>query len=60
MSCREQLIRAEARELARHRSAGGSVEYVKNRGAMLDKKYWPGAKDQVREMMKTIKQEDEE
>jgi hypothetical protein len=55
----QRLLLAEARELVRHRSAGGSVEYVKNRGAMLDKNYWPGAKDQVREMMKTIKEEDE-
>jgi hypothetical protein len=51
-----QLIRAEAREMHRHRALGGSDEYIKKRAAMLDRLYGPGAKDAVREYMKQIKE----
>jgi hypothetical protein len=51
-----QLIRAEAREMHRHRAAGGSDEYIKKRAAMLDRLYGAGAKDAVREYMRQIKE----
>jgi hypothetical protein len=51
-----QLIRAEAREMHRHRAAGGSDDYIKKRAAMLDRLYGPGAKDAVREYMRQIKE----
>jgi hypothetical protein len=51
-----QLIRAEARELHRHRAAGGSDEYVQARAAILDRLYGVGAKNAVREYMKQIKE----
>jgi hypothetical protein len=55
-SMNDQLIRAEARELHRHRAAGGSNEYVQARAAILDRLYGLGAKDAVREYMKQIKE----
>lgn len=53
------LLVAEARELVRHRSAGGSDEYVKKRALVVNKLYGECARDAIRELMKTIKQEDE-
>jgi hypothetical protein len=55
-SMNDQLIRAEARELHRHRAAGGSNDYVQARAAILDRLYGPGAKNAVREYMKQIKE----
>jgi hypothetical protein len=51
-----QLIRAEARELHRHRAAGGSDEYVQARELVLNRLYGFGAKNAVREYMKQIKE----
>jgi len=59
MSDRNQLIKAEARELARHRAAGGSDDYLRNRAQVVDRLYWPGSRDVIRELMKRIKEEDE-
>jgi hypothetical protein len=53
-------MKAEARELIRHRSAGGSDDYIKRRAHVVDKLYGAGARDKIRELMKTIKQEDEQ
>lgn len=58
MSDRARLIRAEARELARHRAAGGSDDYLRSRAPVVDRLYGPGARDEIRELMKTI--EDDE
>jgi hypothetical protein len=60
MSDRDQLIRAEARELMTHRGAGGDDSYIAKRAAIVDKLYGPGARDAIRELMKTIRQEDQE
>lgn len=59
MSDRNQLIRAEARELARHRAAGGSDDYLRKRALVVDRLYGSGSRDVIREIMKTIKEEDE-
>lgn len=56
MTDTERLIRAEARELHRHRALGGSDEYVQARAAILDRLYGVGAKAAVREYMKQIKE----
>lgn len=55
----EQLRRAEARELMRHRAAGGGDDYIANRAAVVDRLYGPGSRDAIREQMKTIREEDE-
>lgn len=52
------LLDAEARELMRHRSAGGSDDYIKRRAQVVDKLYGAGARDTIRELMKTIKEDD--
>ena len=54
----ELLMKAEARELMRHRSAGGSDDYIKKRAQVVDRLYGQGARDAIREQMKTIKEED--
>ena len=54
----ELLMRAEARELMRHRSAGGSDDYIKRRAQVVDRLYGQGARDAIREQMKTIKEDD--
>lgn len=59
MSDRNQLIKAEARELARHRAAGGSDDYLRRRAQVVDRLYGPGSRDVMRELMKRIKEEDE-
>ena len=59
MNDRNQLIRAEARELARHRAAGGSDDYLRKRAQVVDRLYGPGSRDVIRELMKRIKEEDE-
>lgn len=56
MSDRTKLIRAEARELARHRAAGGSDDYLRKRAQIVDRLYGPGARDAIRVLMKTIEQ----
>ena len=56
----ELLMKAEARELMRHRSAGGSDDYIKKRAQVVDRLYGQGARDAIREQMKTVKQEDEQ
>lgn len=53
------LLDAEARELMRHRSAGGSDDYIKKRAHVVDRLYGPGARGAIRDLMKTIKQDDE-
>lgn len=53
-----QLLRAEARELNRHRAAGGSDDYIKRRAEVVNKLYGPGARDAIRELMKQMKDED--
>ena len=58
MSDVAQLMRAEARELMRHRSAGGSDDYIKRRAQVVDRLYGAGARDTIRELMKTIKEDD--
>ena len=60
MSDVERLMKAEARELMRHRSAGGSDDYIKKRAQVVDRLYGQGARDAIREQMKTVKQEDEQ
>lgn len=52
------LLRAEARELVRHRAAGGSDDYVKKRALVVNKLYGEGARDAIRELMKRMKEED--
>ena len=59
MSDRAQLIKAEARELARHRAAGGSDDYLRKRAQVVDRLYGPGSRDVIIELMKRIKEEDE-
>ena len=58
MADTDQLIRAEARELARHRALGGGDEYLKRRALVVDRLYGQGARDAIREQMKTIREED--
>ena len=60
MSDAGQLIRAEARELARHRALGGSDDYLRRRAMVVDRLYGPGSRDVIRELMKRIKEEDEQ
>ena len=55
----EHLLKAEARELMRHRAAGGSDAYIAKRAAVVDRLYGPGSRDAIREQMKTIREEDE-
>ena len=57
MSDREQLIRAEAREIRRHLAAGGSKDYPAKRALVVDRLYGPGSREQIRELMKTIEDE---
>lgn len=59
MGDRDQLLRAEARELLRHRAAGGSDAYIAKRAGVVDRLYGQGSRDAIRELMKTIRQEDE-
>ena len=59
MSDREQLIRAEAREIRRHIAAGGSKDYPAKRALVVDRLYGPGSRDQIRELMKTIEEDSE-
>jgi hypothetical protein len=58
MTDTDLLIKSEARELIRHRSAGGSDEYIKKRALVVDRLYGPGARDAIRSLMKTIKEDD--
>jgi hypothetical protein len=58
MTDTELLIKSEARELIRHRSAGGSDDYIKKRALVVDRLYGPGARDAIRARMKTIKEDD--
>jgi hypothetical protein len=50
------LIQAEARELLRHRAAGGSDDYIKKRASVVDKLYGKGSRELIREIMKTMKE----
>ena len=59
MSDREQLIRAEAREIRRHIAAGGSKDYPAKRALVVDRLYGPGSRGQIRELMKTIEEDSE-
>jgi hypothetical protein len=59
MSDREQLIRAEAREIRRHIAAGGSKDYPAKRALVVDRLYGPGSRDQIRELMKTIEEDEQ-
>ena len=52
----DQLIKAEARELHRHRALGGPEEYVQARAKMLDALYGKGAREEVRAYMVDIKE----
>lgn len=54
MSDREQLIRAEAREIRRHLAAGGSKDYPAKRALVVDRLYGPGSRNEIRELMKSI------
>lgn len=58
MSDRARLLRSEARELMRHRAAGGSDDYIRRRAQVVDRLYGTGSRDQIRELMKTIKEDD--
>lgn len=55
-SDRDLLLRAEARELLRHRAAGGSDDYIKKRATVVDKLYGKGSRELIREIMKTMKE----
>jgi hypothetical protein len=52
----DQLIRAEARELHRHRALGGPEDYVQARAKMLDALYGKGAREAVKAYMIEIKE----
>lgn len=54
------LLRAEARELLRHKAAGGSDEYIKRRAQVVDRLYGPGSRDVIRELMKEMRREEKE
>lgn len=58
MDDRARLLRSEARELMRHRAAGGSDDYTRRRALVVDRLYGPGSRDAIRELMKTIKEDD--
>lgn len=58
MDDRARLLRSEAREIMRHRAAGGSDEYTRRRAQVVDRLYGQGSRDAIRELMKTIKEED--
>ena len=60
MSDRNQLLRAEARELLRHKAAGGSDDYIKRRAQVVDRLYGPGSRDVIRELMKEMRREEKE
>jgi hypothetical protein len=55
-SDRDLLQRAEARELLRHRAAGGSDDYIKKRALIVDKLYGKGSRELIRKIMKTMKE----
>jgi hypothetical protein len=55
----EQLLRAEARELVRHKALGGSDDYLRARAKLVDGLYGKGARERIRELMRTIKEQDE-
>lgn len=42
----------------RHRAAGGSDDYIRRRAQVVDRLYGPGSRDAIRELMKTIKEDD--
>ena len=58
MSDRAQLLRAEARELNRHKAAGGSAEYLRKRALVVGRLYGPGAVEQVRDLMPVVAEEE--
>ena len=53
---RDLLLTSEARELLRHRAAGGSGDYIKKRASVVDKLYGKGSRELIREIMKTMKE----
>jgi hypothetical protein len=54
----DRLIRAEARELNRHKAAGGSADYLRKRALVVARLYGAGAVEQVRELMPVVAVED--
>ncbi len=58
-SDREVLEMAEAREILRHKAAGGSDEYIKARSLVVDRLYGKGSRERIREKMKHIKANNE-
>ena len=56
MSDLDQLIRAEARELHRHRAAGGSDEYLDEREKHFVRLYGIGAKDAIYKYMHELQE----
>lgn len=58
MTDTQLLLRSEARELVMHIALGGSKEYVAKRALVVDRLYGPGSRDVIRELMKTIRDEE--
>ena len=52
----DRLLRAEARELHRHKALGGGADYLRKRALVVNRLYGPGAVEKVRALMKTIEQ----
>ena len=53
---RDLLLTAEARELLRHRVAGGSDDYIKKRATVVNQLYGKGSRELIREIMKKMKE----
>lgn len=56
MSDRQQLKRAEARELYRHWALTKDRKYLDARFKVVDRLYGPGAQQEIRAMMHDIKE----
>jgi len=56
VSDRDQLIRAEARELHRQRAAGGSEEYNDEREKHFVRLYGVGSKDAIYKYMQALQE----
>ena len=52
----DQLIRAEARELHRHRAAGGSDDYLDQRERQFVRLYGSGSKDAIYKYMHELQE----
>jgi hypothetical protein len=54
----ERLLRAEARELHRHKALGGGADDLRKRALVVNRLYGPGAVEKVRALMPVVAEGD--